>query len=93
MFGRRNRIALSSPCATAASAGSSQLPRWLAKISAGLPSSLSLSNNSTLRGSISMRLGSGWSIEVPDVIEMSELSDQTADIVPDTGEDGVDLLG
>jgi hypothetical protein len=62
MFGRRNRIAQSSPCATAPSAGISQLPRWLAKMIAGLPSSRSWSKICLVRAPNSMRLGlSGWS--------------------------------
>ena len=40
------------PYATAANAGSPQLARWLAKISAGLPSSRSCVNNSQERVSI-----------------------------------------
>ncbi len=59
MLGRRYRIAASSPCATAASAGSSQLPRWPVKISAGLPSSRSWANNSWVRVGISIRLSWG----------------------------------
>ena len=93
MLGRRYRIAASSPCATAASAGNSQLPRWLAKISAGLPSCRSCANSSWVRGAISMRLSSGCAgIVVPDVIEMGEFGADAAEIVPDAGQNGLDLL-
>ena len=40
-----------------------------------------------------MRLCSGWcGIVIPDVIEMGELGADPAEIVPDAGQDGFDLL-
>ncbi len=94
MLGRRYRTAASSPWATAASAGSSQLPRWLTKISAGLPSSRSCANSSWVRSSISMRLSSGRAaIVLPDMVEMREFGADAAEIVPDACQNGLDLLG
>ena len=93
MLGRRNRIAASSPWATAASAGSSQLPRWLAKISAGLPSSRSLRKQFVgARLDFDAAVLGMRGIVLPDVIEMGELGADAAEIVPDAGEDGLDLL-
>ena len=94
MFGRRYRIAASSPCATAASAGNSQLPRWLAKISAGLPSFLSWANNSWVRGENFDAAFLGMiDVVVPDMVEMGEFGADAAEIVPDASENGLDLLG
>ena len=89
MLGRRYSIAASSPWATAARAGSSQLPRWLAKISAGLPSSRSCANNSWVRGrNFDAAVLGARRIVLPDVIEMGELGADAAEIVPDAGENG-----
>ena len=94
MFGRRNRIAQSSPWATAPSAGISQLPRWLAKMIAGLPSSRSVVENFLgPRAELdAARLVRMIEVVVPDVIEMGEFGADAAEIVPDAGQDGLDLL-
>ena len=57
IFGRRYRIAASSPCATAASAGNSQLPRWLGEDQRRLAVEPKLREQlDGVRGWISMRL-------------------------------------
>ena len=94
MFGRRNRIAQSSPWATAPSAGISQLPRWLAKMIAGLPSSRRcIENLLGPRAELdAARLVRMIDVVVPDVIEMGELGADAAEIVPDAGQNGFDLF-
>ena len=71
----------------AARAGSSQLPRWLAKISAGLPSIAQLAESSCgARLDFDAAVLGMRGIVIPDVIEMGEFGADASEIVPDARE-------
>jgi hypothetical protein len=81
------------PMGDRASAGISQLPRWLAKMIAGLPSSRRASKICLVRAPNSTRLVVRMiDVVVPDVIEMGELGADAAEIVPHAGQNGFDLF-
>ena len=95
LLGRRYRIAQSSPWATAATAGISQLPRWLAKNQRRLAVIAELLEQ-LARARIEFdaaRLFGMGGIVVPDVIEMGEFGADAAEIVPDAGQNCLDLFG
>ncbi len=94
MFGRRNRIVASSPCAAAAIGDSSQLPRWRGKEQCRLAVVAQFVEQLL---AARRELDAAWlvgipGIMIPDAVDMREFGPDASEVVPDAGQDLLDLL-